>query len=551
MGTPDPEASAVTRLLINGAVYSASDPFATAMLVVGDTVAWVGSDGAAETHRDSADEVVDLDGRLVAPAFVDAHVHCTETGLALTTLDLGGAASVADVLDRVAAYSRAHPGETVLGAGWDELTWPEQRPPTRTELDRAADGAPVYLARVDVHSAVVSTAMADLGGPALTSAPGWDDSGRVEREAHHVVRAATRRALTPQRRRHLQEVALRAAAAAGIGVVHEIAAPHIVADDDTAVLRELLGGVPLPEVVTYWGEAVETSDQARDLARARGVAGLAGDLVVDGSIGSRTAALLDPYTDAAAAGLDPGYRGHRYLDDEQVRLHLRACTAVGLQAGFHVIGDDAIRAVVAGLRAVEEELGTAAIRACRHRLEHLELLDTADIADLARWGVVASVQPVFDELWGGPESLYATRLGGCRAAAMNPFASLQREGVAVALGSDSPVTPLQPWRAVRAAAWHQNADQRLTVRAAFAAHTRGGWRAARADQGGVLAPGAPATYAVWRAQELVVQTPDERVAAWSTDPRAGVPALPLLGPDIPLPVCEQTVVRGRVVYEAA
>ena len=133
---------------------------------------------------------------------------------------------------------------------------------------------------------------------------------------------------------------------------------------------------------------------------------------------------------------------------------------------------------------------------------------------------------------------------------MNPLASMQRAGMALAFGSDSPVTPMDPWGAVRAAAWHHNEAERITVRAAFNAHTRGGWRAAARDEGGVIDLGTPASIAVWDVPgDLVVQTPDERIAAWSTDPRAGVPHLPDLHPDQDLPTCVMTLVHGQVAYE--
>jgi predicted amidohydrolase YtcJ len=103
---------------------------------------------------------------------------------------------------------------------------------------------------------------------------------------------------------------------------------------------------------------------------------------------------------------------------------------------------------------------------------------------------------------------------------------------------------------VRAAAWHRTETERVTVRAAFNASTRGGWRAARRDEGGVVALGAPASLAVWDVPgDLVVQTPDARIAAWSTDPRAGVPQLPDLHPDVDLPTCVLTLVRGRIAFE--
>jgi hypothetical protein len=133
---------------------------------------------------------------------------------------------------------------------------------------------------------------------------------------------------------------------------------------------------------------------------------------------------------------------------------------------------------------------------------------------------------------------------------MNGCASMLRAGVPLAFGSDSPVTAFDPWGAVRAAAWHHTEEERITVRAAFNAHTRGGWRAAKRDEGGVIALGAPATIAVWDVPgDLTVQTPDARVAAWSTDPRAGVPQLPDLRPDTELPRCVLTLVDGRIAFE--
>jgi predicted amidohydrolase YtcJ len=120
--------------------------------------------------------------------------------------------------------------------------------------------------------------------------------------------------------------------------------------------------------------------------------------------------------------------------------------------------------------------------------------------------------------------------------------------VPLAFGSDSPVTPLDPWGTVRAAAFHHTPGHRVSVRAGFTAHTRGGWRAIGRDDAGVLVPGAPADYAVWRTDELVVQAPDDRVARWSTDPRSGTPGLPDLTPGRDLPVCLRTVVGGRTVF---
>ncbi|GGX87891.1 amidohydrolase [Streptomyces fructofermentans] len=542
-----------TVLLRGGEVHSPADPFATAMVVERGQVAWVGSEGAADAFAQGVDEVVDLEGALVTPAFTDAHVHTTATGLALTGLDLSTARSLAEAMTRVRDFAAAHPHDRVLlGHGWDASRWPERRPPRRDELDEATGGRPLYLTRIDVHSAVATTSMLDLA-PGVRRAAGFQDGEPLVRDAHHAVRAAAFAAVTPQQREQAQRAALRHAASLGIGSVHECAGPEISSEDDFTSLLRLAADEAGPRVVGYWAEA---GTEGVERARALGAAGAAGDLFVDGALGSRTACLHQPYRDTAAAadtaaGVAAGGAGHTgtaYLDRDAVAAHVVACTEAGLQAGFHAIGDAAVASVVDGMRAAAEKVGAARVRAARHRVEHAEMLTPGTIAGFAELGLTASVQPAFDALWGGDEGMYAERLGVERARTLNPFAALLRAGVPLAFGSDSPVTPLDPWGTVRAAAFHRTAEHRISARAAFTAHTRGGWRAVGRDDAGVLVPGAPADYAVWRTEELVVQAPDDRVARWSTDPRSGTPGLPDLTPGAPLPVCLRTVVDGRTVF---
>ncbi|PWW63497.1 amidohydrolase [Actinokineospora spheciospongiae] len=526
-----------TTLLLGGRVHSPADPHATAMAVRGGVVVWLGQDSVGRTLHPDA-EVVELDGAFVAPAFVDAHVHATSAGLLRTGLDLTGCASVAECLDALAAHVRATDGAPVWGHGWDETAWPDKRPPTRAEIDLACAGAPVYLSRVDVHSALVSSAL--LGRvPAVRGDDGFDPTGPLTRDAHHRVRRAAQEAITPAQRAAAQDGFLRHAAAMGVAAVHECAGPHISGRDDLAALLAR-GGGDRPEVVGYWGERAPAS-----LAAELGVRGLAGDLFVDGALGSRTAALCSPYADA------PDTSGALYLDAVAVAEHLVVCTEAGIQAGFHVIGDGAVAEVVAGFDLAEQRVGRAALAGSRHRLEHLEMV-TAEQADrLGQWGVVASVQPLFDATWGGPDGMYADRLGPERGTALNPLSRLAAAGVVLALGSDAPVTRLDPWATVRAAVHHRTDGAGLSPRAAFTAHTRGGWRAAGVDDGvtGTLVPGAPATYAVWQAGELVTAGTDSRVRRWSTDPRSRVPGLPPLDPGAELPVCLRTVHSGRTLYD--
>ncbi len=517
-----------TTLYRRGRVRSPADPFATALLVDGDTIAWVGQEAAADAL--TADRTVDLDDAWVAPAFVDAHVHATSTGLALTGLDLTGTTSLAHALRLLEDHCRRTRGAVVLGTGWDETAWPEHRPPTAAELDRASYGGVVYLARTDVHSAVASSALL-AACPEARALPGFLPDGLVRQEAHHAVRRAAQESITPGQRRAAQTAALDRAAALGIACVHECGGPDISGEADFLALRDLEHGV---ERIGYWGE-LDAVERARDL----GAIGAAGDLFADGALGSRTACLHTGYADHDGSG-------HPYLDATQVARHIITCTRAGLQAGFHAIGDAALQAVTDGFEGAAAEVGQDALRAARHRVEHVEMVSAAQIGVLASYGVVASVQPGFDARWGGEQGMYVERVGLARARAMNPFAAMAAAGVALALGSDAPVTPLDPWGSVRAAVHHRTPGSGLSARAAFAAHTRGGWRAARRDDEGELVPGAPATFAVWQVTgELVVQAPTDAVSGWSTDPRAGVSGLPDLDADDP--VCTLLLRRGQVV----
>ncbi|MDR6436316.1 putative amidohydrolase YtcJ [Paenarthrobacter nicotinovorans] len=522
----------------NGSIYTAADPFATAMVVDGDTVAWVGSEQAATSIADASMEIIDLRGALLAPGFVDSHAHLTETGLALSGLDLGGVRSSQELLDAVAG---AGGSGTIIGHGWDETAWNDPSLPTLEELDRASGGRQVYLSRIDVHSALVSSSLAAAAG--LRNLDGFGGDARVIRGAHTAARLAARRFPEPQRRA-LQERALKEAASNGYVAMAEMSAPHICGPEDLRLSASWNEDGISPEVLPYWGELASSAEHAESILAGLGtkVLGLAGDLNVDGSLGSRTAALLEDYSDA------PGNRGSLYLSVDEAARHLVATSQLGIQAGFHVIGDAGLAAVLEALDVAAAEVGEQRIRAAGHRLEHVELADQSAIDKLAKYSMTVSVQPGFDAAWGATGGLYEQRLGG-RSKAMNPFASFYASGVPIAFGSDSPVTPLRPWSSVRACLEHSNPDQRISARAAFLGHTRAGWRAAkhRNPLMGQLVPGAPASFAVWEVEELMVQVADSRVQSWSTDPRARTPLLPALdtGSD---PRCLQTVREGRELF---
>jgi predicted amidohydrolase YtcJ len=487
------------------------------MLTVDGNVAWVGDDGTASGYADDVDLVVPLHGRLVTPGFVDAHTHLAATGFALQSVDLSQTTTLDQALDLLSRSSSSSSGPLLFGHGWDETRWPEGRAPTAAQLDRAVGARVAYVARVDAHSAVVSTALLDRC-PEIVELDGWRGDGVVERDAHHAVRRSVDGLRTTADRKHALETALLRAASRGITCVHELNAPHIAPFDDFRTIREIATDCAVPEVIPYWGELLGT--EPGDGA----VFGFAGDLCADGAIGSRTAAMVEPYADADTSG-------HLYLDSDQIRDHVVACTRRHKQAGFHVIGDRATQVVVDGFTKAAQVVGVPALVAARHRLEHIEMADDSAISTLAQLGIVASVQPAFDAAWGAPGSLYDRRLGSARAEPMNRFGSMARAGITLAFGSDSPVTPLDPWGGVRAAVLHHAPSERLSVAAAFEAHTRGGHAARRDDGGGVLVPGRPATYAVW-------------------ETGSKLSGLPQLDADVPLPRCVRTVVGGTVVFES-
>ncbi len=507
------------------------------------TVAWLGADDVGRAQFPDA-RVIDLDGGFVAPAFVDSHVHLTATGLASVGLDLRAATSLTHLLGLVADYAREHPDGPIWAHGWDESGWPERVPPTTSDLDGVLGRRPAYLARVDVHSAAATSALRELV-PELPGSVGYAERLPLTSQAHHRVRAVARELLTAGQLHAARIAALDLAARSGIVAVHECAGPDIGGLDDWHAVRATRHGV---EVVGYWGEAVSSPAEAHDLMDLTGAHGLAGDLFVDGALGSRTAWLHAPYAD------DADGCGNAYLDADAIEAHLSACTQAGVTAGFHVIGDAAASAVVDAVDRVVAQFGAAAVARCGHRIEHLEMITADEAGRLAAAGVLASVQPNFDALWGGEAGMYARRLGADRARKLNPFALLASQGVPLALGSDTPVTSINPWATVRAAMRHQTPGSALSARAAFAAATRGAWRAGGVRDGitGTLVPGAPASYAVWDvpggADALEVAAPADGVQRWSTDPRARVPALPRLGVDDALPTCRQTVHRGVVLH---
>lgn len=464
-------------------------PGARALLLDGDRIAWVGNPADAPP----ADRTTDLGGAWITPAFVDAHVHATATGLEERAVDLAGASSLVEALELLRRHAASAPGPVVLGLRWDDAAWPEGRPPSAEEVAAAAPGRTVLLERVDAHSVVVDPGtlarlpLADLPGVAYgrDGAPtGW-----LAEQASGAARAVVNGALPPQQVAAARLAACRRAARLGIASLHEMGHPALFGLEDA---RAWAAGDWPVEVLVWWAELDAAAAPAHGLRPG-------GDLFLDGSIGSRTAAVSGGYRD----GRDDGTLFHH---DEQVAAFFAGCTAAGLGAGVHAIGDRAIEQAIGALESAAAALGTEAVRRCRHRVEHVELPRPDHLARMAALDVTASVQPAFDATWGGPDGLYARRFGVAAALASNPLAELHANGVRLAFGSDSTVTPLDPWGAVVAAERHGGGAS-LARADAFAAHVLGGRYVAGQDDVGALRTGFRADLAVWDDDPFGVEDP--------------------------------------------
>jgi predicted amidohydrolase YtcJ len=479
-----------------------------AVLLRGERIAWVGADPRTAPP---ADRVVDLGDAVVTPAFVDAHVHATATGLAAGGVDLADADSAAACLALLRDHALRHPAPVILGGPWDDFGWPEGSAPDARALSDAAPGRTVLLTRVDAHACLVDAdtlgrlPLADLDG--VDRDGGGRPTGLLREAASEAAQTLVRGDLPPVQLAAARDEACRRAAALGIGCLHEMGHPGLSGLDDAVTWAA--GEWPV-EVLVWWAELDATAGPAHGLR-------VGGDLFLDGSIGSRTAAVCSPYRDG-------GGEGQLFHDDASVARFFTAATAAGRGAGVHAIGGRAIGQALDALEAAASVHGVAAVRSCRHRVEHVELPSRDQIRRLAGLGVVASVQPAFDATWGGADGMYAARFGKDVALVSNPLRWFDEAGLALAFGSDSTVTPLDPWGGVLAAQAHRG-GLGMTRARAFRSATLGGRHAAGQDDVGPIVEGMRADLAVWSCDPLAID-----------DPRAAE--------------CLATVVAGALAYGA-
>lgn len=443
-----------------------------------------------------ADLTIELPGTTIVPGFIDSHVHLTATGRSLTNEDVRASTSKEGLLRIVRQRSEAGMSPVHL-EGFDESRWDRPDLPMGAELDELT-AQPVVVTRTDGHISVVSSAV--LEGVDLTGAAGVEvgedgnPTGRLTMEANRRVSVWVE---ASYERRLIEEFQLQAAglaASRGVTAVHEMSM-------DLADLEVLLGHrrqlpvdvSPIPATLSL-PESME-----------RGFLAIGGDLPIDGSIGARTAALVHPYED----GLE---LGELYHDDDALAEFFHAGHNAGLQVGVHAIGDRAIEQVLSTWERVYLALDSRErrhFRARRHRIEHFVLPSADQIERTAMLGLAVSVQPTFDRSWGQGGGLYEERLGPARAMAAHPIRTMLDRGIEVGVGSDSPVTPLDPMLAIAALEGHHEPTQRLTRLEALKLHRVGSARLGHQEaKKGALEPGRHADFAAYDADPLDVPSPE-------------------------------------------
>lgn len=466
------------RLIVVDGMHLPEPSDARVLVWEDERIVWVGAD---PHQAPPVEQTIALPGAWVTPGFVDAHVHGTATGLTLDGLDLSSSTSADDVVDRVRAFAADRDDDPIVGSGWEEHGWPIAVPPTAERLASAAPGRRILLDRVDGHSCLVDPrTLAQVGGDGGIDR---DDAGRptgwLREAAAGRARACIRQLLPAARLARARQAAATHAAGLGITAMHEMGTPALSTVDDAVAWST--GDWPV-EVIVWWADIDPSVALTHRLHPG-------GDLFLDGAIGSRTAAVTRGYRDGPDLG-------ELFLSDSEVVDFFVRCTRAGVGGGVHAIGDAAIEQAVMAVERAAEEVGRTAVRACRHRIEHVELPRPGHVRRMAAMGIVASVQPAFDAVWGGPSGLYASRFGRDAAVASNPFSDFVAEGCSLAFGSDSTVTPMAPWAGVLAATTHRGGYS-ISRGAALAAATLGGRHVARQQDVGPLRPGCRADLAVW------------------------------------------------------
>lgn len=468
------QATPADLIVTNARIYTVEDarPFAEAMAIRGGRVQFVGSDRGAQALKGPQTRVLDAAGATIIPGIADAHVHLLGLGMALRTVNLVGARSYDEVIERIAAKARELPAGTwITGRGWDQNDWPDTRLPHHDALSRAVPNHPVAVVRVDGHASLVNAAA--MRAANLTAASSDPEGGKIERTADGQptgvlidramgIVSARIPAATRDQVRDATLAAIRETHKYGLTSVHDAGVEAAVID-----VYEDLARAGQYTLRNYVMIRPDDSTLARYFRRGPQSGLYDGRLWIrsikisaDGALGSRGAALLDPYSDEPTRTglvLTPGAR----IKDVGVRA-LRS----GFQLNVHAIGDRGNRIVLDAFEAALKEVPSADHR---FRVEHAQILHHDDIPRFAQLDVIPSMQSTHqtsDMYWAPNRLGYSRSLGGYA------WRSLLNTGVIIPNGTDFPVEDVDPLKTFHSAVTRQDAnnwpaggwfpDQRMT-----------------------------------------------------------------------------------------
>jgi len=528
-------------ILTNGNIYTgdATTPRAEALAIRGETIIAVGSASEVRKTAGKSTIVIDLRGQFVMPGFNDAHVHIGEAGRAKLLVNLVGAASLPEFQRRIRESLPTHkPGTWITGFGWDHTLWPQKQFPTRADLDAVASDRPMFFKRVDGHVAVANSASLKIAG--ITRETPDPPGGHIEHDAttgepNGILEEDTAMALVaklippPSAVDRMRGISLALADAAHDGVT---SVQDNSAWDDFLVFQELRRAGGLPVRITEWLPFNKLVSELEELRRQGGTtdAWLKTGMLkgfLDGSLGSRTAALLAPYSD------DPSTSGILLMDSAAVARMAVERDAAGFQIGFHAIGDHANRVALDAFAAVLKANGP---RDRRDRIEHAQVIAPEDFPRFAELSVIASMQPsheTTDMRWA------QDRLGAERSKGAYAWNTLQRGGVRLAFGTDYPIESINPMRGLHACVTRALPDgtpaggwqpqEKISIEDCIRAYTYGSaYVQFDETRKGVLAPG--------RLADVVSLSQDV----------TGVPPGDILKTQV-----EWTMTGGRFVYQRA